>query len=371
MLRPCRRGKKEFETVTEIPETAPSPTTLTAPLHSLFLEHNCWANPRTILDDGKLKELAESIKEHGILAPIHVARVLANGEPIYLVLDGQRRVIAGSSVLKKTHEVPIVLAWPDTIEDLTWEISDQLLTLALNIGNRREALSSYELVETSERLKGRGKSNADIARRVGRSETWVSRMLKARLNATPKVLASWKRGDMSDEQFKALASEGDATKQEAAADQVVAARTSGDKSEARMKAREVQAANKPAKPAKAPKPGTSNGVKPAPAVGGPQAELPNVPPPAPPKRKAVAPFVLEEMLGLAAKRAPVHEYVCGVFDALRYVLGEKDLADFGRPWHQYIARLEGAPKPGKGSKPARAKRIAKAAKKRAAKATKK
>lgn len=340
-----------------------TPTTLTAPLSSLVLEHKFWANPRTILDDAKLAELAVSIKEYGVLAPLHVARVMDNGSIIHLVLDGQRRVIAGSRVLAEAQKIPIVYAWPDVIEELTWEVSDQLLTIALNIGNRREALTSFELVETAERLKNRGKNHADIARAVGRSETWVSRMLKARLSATPKLLAAWRRGDMSDEQFKAVASEKDETKQEDAAKEVVAARKSGDKGEARMKAREIQAANKPVKPSKADKPKSTNGVRPV--VSGEQPDLPLSPPPAPPKRKTVQPFVLEEMLALAQKRAPVHEYVLGVFDALRYVLGERDLADFSKPWHHYIARLEGAP--AKVSKPARAKKIARAAKKRAAK----
>lgn len=354
--------------------TESSTAPLTAPLSSLVLEHKCWANPRTILDDAKLAELGESIEELGILVPINVARVMDNGGLIHLVMDGQRRVIAGSRVLKKNQEVPIVLAWPEVIEDLTWEISDQLLTIALNIGNRREALSSYELVETAERLKGRGKNNSDIARALNRSDSWVSRMLKARLNATPKVLALWRRGEMSDEQFKALAAEKDEARQDEAAVEVVAARQSGDKSEARMKAREVQAANKPTKPAKPakeePTKPATNGVRPA--VTGPQAELP-IAQPAPPKRKALPVFVLEEMLDLAAKRVPVHDYVLGVFDGLRYVLGDKDLAKFAKPWHQYVARLEGAPKPAKTakvSKPARAKKIAKAAKKRAAKAKK-
>jgi ParB/RepB/Spo0J family partition protein len=367
------RSRKSFENVTES-STIAAPT-LTAPLSSLALEHKCWANPRTILDDAKLGELGESIKEYGILAPVHVARVMENGSIIHLVLDGQRRVLASSRVLKKTHEVPIVYAWPDVIEELTWEISDQLLTIALNIGNRREALSSYELVETAERLKGRGKNNADIARALNRSDTWVSRMLKARLSATPKLLATWRRGEVSDEQFKALATEKDEAKQEGATAEVAAARQSGDKGGARMTAREVQAASKPVKepkaekstPAKPVAPSTTNGVKVPPAVTGPQESLPGV---APVKKKLLPVFVVEEMLDLRSKRPPVHDYVRGVFDALEYVLGDKQLAQFAKPWHQYIARHNGETKPAKVSKPARAKKIAKAAKKRAAKAKK-
>lgn len=345
---------------------------LTAPLSSLVLEHQCWANPRTILDDEKLAELGESIKDNGILVPLHVARVMANGSMIHLVLDGQRRVLAGSRVLAKNYEVPIVHAWPEVIDVLTWETSDKLLKIALDIGNRREALSSYELVETAERLKNRDKSNVEIARALNRSTTWVSRMLSARLAATPKLLSMWKRGEMSDEQFKALASEKDADKQGAAAEEVVAARAGGDKAEARMKAREVGAANKPSKPAKQDKakPAAATATqKPAKAatVSGAQPPLP-IDPPVPVKKKPLQAFVLEQMLELATKAPPVHDYVRGVFDALEYALGVKALAEFPKPWHQYIARLEGRPRPAKASaakKAAREQKIAKAAKKRA------
>lgn len=348
-------------------------TPLTAPLGTLHLEHACWANPRTIIDDDKLAELGVSIKENGILTPLHVARVMVNGDLIHLVLDGQRRVLAGSRVLAKNHPVPIIYAWPTVIEQLTWEVSDQLLALALDIGNRREGLSSYELVETAERLKGRGKTGAQIARSLNRSESWVSKMLKARLSATPKLLASWRRGDVSDEQFKDLAVEKRPEVQEEATKAVAAARKSGDKGEARMKAKETGATAKqrtagpkeapePAKPAPTTK-ATTNGVRVVtPAVSGPQAELPVVVPPK--KPQMVSRVVLEDMVGLTAKVPPVHDYVRGIFDAVQYVLGEMDPAKFGKPWHQYIARLEGKPRPEKAkAKALRSARAARAAKK--------
>ena len=178
---------------------------------------------------------------------------------------------------------------------------------------------------------------------------------------------------MTDEQFKGLASETDETKQDTAATEVLEARKSGDKAEARMKAREIQAAAKPVKETKAAKAtketkddkGAASKPVVKPAVAGPQAELPAVAAPA--KKKLLQAFVVEEMAALAKKRAPVHDYVRGVFDALEYVLGDKELASFAKPWHQYIDRLNGK---AKAAKPERAKKIAKVAKKRAAKAKK-
>lgn len=46
-------------------------------------------NPRTLFDPGPLKELKESIREHGVLVPLTVYKL--SGQDKYAILDGERR----------------------------------------------------------------------------------------------------------------------------------------------------------------------------------------------------------------------------------------------------------------------------------------
>jgi ParB/RepB/Spo0J family partition protein len=317
------------------------------PLASLWLDHPKWTNPRTLIDDDKLTELGESIKKDGILDPPHVAQVKVNGDIINLVIDGQRRGLAAKRVLPKTAMISVIDIVPEVIEDLTWEVSDQLMLKALTIGSKRESLTSYELTEVADRLRHRNRTGADIARALNKSESWVSRMLKARSTATAKLMASWKRNEITDEQFKELAAEKDQAKQADATKEVAEARKTGDKTEARTRAKEVSESAKRTAPAKPPKVAKANGK---PAAEGPQVDLWKEPPPVKPKSTAPSKVVLEEMIGLADKRPPTHDYVKGLMDGVAYALGHKDPGDFGKAWHQYLARLGGTKAPRKARK---------------------
>ena len=339
------------------------------PLSSLWLEHPFWVNPRTIIIEDEIASLATSIKEHGILVPPSVAQVMIDtGEVINLVIDGQQRVLASRRVLEADAQVPVsdvvgaipasadIDAGSGVITKLTWETSDQLLAIALDIGIRRTSLSSFELVETAERLRNHGRSGAEISRMIRRSESWVSRFLKARLNATAKVLQQWRRGDLSDEAFKDLAAEKDPEKQVEAAKDVIAARKSGDLTEARTRAKEVAASakqreTKPAKEDKAKEKDGQTSGKPKPAVSGPQAELPVE---AKPKLVAPSRAVLDDLLTMADKRPPTHDYVRGIMDMAAYAAGVKSPADFSKPWGQYLSRVAGTQ--GKPDRPAKRKK---------------
>jgi len=342
------------ETSDQTIDQADSPAAY-VPLASLWLEHDKWVNPRTIINENEVAALAMSVKEHGVLVPLVVVRVrIPNGEAINLVLDGQQRVLASRQVLSQDDPLPVRYAREGVIEDLTWDVSDQLLAIALDVGIRRTALSSYELCETAERLRNRGRTGTEIARMINRSETWVSRMCKARLNATAMVLARWRRGDLTDEQFKDLAQEKDPAEQAAKAKAVVDARKSGDKGEARMLAREGAASAKAKaerEPKHAPKSAKDRAAdKPATATKGKTADkreleqlpMPEVPPPAPPpKALPMAKVMLEEIVAMGVQRAPVHDYVRGVIDMAAAALGQKDMATLAKPWAQYLSRLGG------------------------------
>lgn len=359
--------------------------TRTVPLSSLALEHANWANPRlmTGLEDSDIKDLADDIKaKHkaghpsGIEVPLHVVMVkTVNDEYINLTIDGQRRFLAASLVLPKNHMIEVIDLVPEAIE-LTPDRADDLMLRALSIGSKREGLSAFELSEVAERLRNRGKTLLEIGQAIKKSESWVSKILKARMLASQKLLFAWRKKEITEEQFRELANQKDSEKQAAATDDVVKTRKSGDKSEARAKSKEIKERERVAKRREkdsevelerraepkdkngAPRPTQADMWSPPPPVAESKT---NPKPPAKPTIKKPSSAELEQMLDLATNRPPTHDYVKGMMDGVRHALGLLLLNDAAKPWHQYILRLGGTTKP-KKSKPARKARAAKARK---------
>jgi len=346
---------------------------------TLLLETKWWANPRsqTGLDDASIEELTQSIlsdttssevEEHvqtvaGVRVPLEVVQIFINGAVVNLVIDGQRRYRAVEKA-----DLP-----PDTLipvfdlesEPVTWtrELADKYLLRALDAVGTRAGLSSFELSEAAQRLRGSrdpdtGKDFilAKIAQAIRRSESWVSKILAAREHASPKLLLSWKTGEITDEQFKDLAAERDPGKQRDAASRVVEARKEGDKTGARVHAKEqriaAQAEPKPAKPPKASATKAPSSKAKAPRA---QAPLPLPPPPARPVQP-VKPLtkpsyaVVDDFLAMATKKPPTHDYVRGLMDGARWVVGLKDAATFAKPWQAYMRHVQGI-KPTKNVQP--------------------
>ncbi len=340
------------------------------PLSKLWLEVKGWINPRefTGLDSEDIEVMGTSIKTKGIVEPLKVARVkVTNGEVADLVVDGQRRVLGAREVLAKDAPIPVVDLVDEPIE-LTEDNIDMLLEKAFTT-LEREGLSSFELTSAALRWKARSKTGEWIAKRINRSPSWVSKFLKARESASPKLLHRWRKGEITDEQFKDLAEVKDQAKQDEKAKEVVEARKSGDLTEARIRAKEVKETervqnghNKTREPVV--KPVVTGGQM---TIDGAEektvrADKPDRP--APPKKTAPNRVVLEELVDVAAKRPPTSDYVKGLVDGVKYAIGAIEPGDFGKAWRQYIARIDGSgkPKPKKSKpakKPARARKPAK------------
>lgn len=363
------------------------------PLGELRLEHRYWQNPRRFsgLDKAGLEGLANSIKSRstsepvgddtdpesdlvyaGIDDPLKVVQVLENGAVINLVIDGQRRICAIQThgVLQPDALVPVIDLEPAPVV-LTAELAAQYLLIALRTVGTRAGLSSFELAESAQRLRGCKNTDTgneytllEIATEIGKSESWVSRMLKAMSQATPKVLLSWQEGSLTDEQFKDLSAQRDTAKQVEAAGKVLEAKKGGARGESRTIAkeqRELAKAAQPPRPAKHAKAAPSSPVKgaataPKPAKGE-QISMPATPPRKPP------PFaVVEDLLQTAEKTPPTHDYVKGLLDGVRWDRGLLDAAMFAKPFHAYTGRVAGSsgssaspakPKASKPPKPAK------------------
>jgi len=132
-------------------------------------------NPRTLFDlDGEagIRELAASIKAHGLVQPITVRANLDAGEgaPPYLLVAGERRLRAIRDVLKRRTIAAILRH--DLTEDTALEA-----TVLENL-QRRDLHPMEEARGLTQLRAGRGYTVEQIAKKLGRGKEWVKDRLK-------------------------------------------------------------------------------------------------------------------------------------------------------------------------------------------------
>ena len=131
------------------------------PLGELYPNH---AQPRKSFNEDKLKELAESIKEKGVLQPI-IAKRTPKG---YVIIAGERRWRASQLAGKK--EIPVIL------RDLS---DNEILETALIENIQREDLTPIEEAESYQKLiLDLGLTQDEISRRVGKDRTTIANALR-------------------------------------------------------------------------------------------------------------------------------------------------------------------------------------------------
>ena len=127
--------------------------------------------PRKHFDDEALHDLADSIREHGIIQPLTVRR-LASG--YYQIIAGERRWRAAK--LAGLAEVPVVIIEAD---------DRKVMELGLIENLQREDLNPMEEAEGYEVLmKEYGMTQEEVAQRMGKSRPAVANAL--RLLALPQ-----------------------------------------------------------------------------------------------------------------------------------------------------------------------------------------
>ena len=120
--------------------------------------------PRGLIAPEGLAELVSSIKEHGIIEPLVVAKTPAG----YQIIAGERRWRAAR--LAGLSTVPIVL------KETT---AKGMLELALVENVQREDLNPIERAQAFQRLiEEFGLTVTEIAKRVGKSESYVSNTMR-------------------------------------------------------------------------------------------------------------------------------------------------------------------------------------------------
>jgi ParB family chromosome partitioning protein len=149
-------------------------------------------NPRRTFADAELGELAESIKQRGVIQPI-VVRQVKGAQDRFEIIAGERRWRA--SQIAGLHEVPIV---PVEVND-----SDALEIMIIE-NVQREDLNAMEEAQGYHALADEFKRSQDeIAKIVGKSRSHVANMM--RLTRLPgEVQALIAKGDISAGHARAL-----------------------------------------------------------------------------------------------------------------------------------------------------------------------
>lgn len=146
--------------------------------------------PRTHFEPEKLRELADSIRQHGIIQPLVVTR-----DP-----DGNYRLIAGERRLQAAR-----LAELDAVPVITREAADdELLELALIENIQRADLNAIEEAHAYRRLiDEHGLTQEVAAGRVGKSRAAVANALRL-LQLDTEIRRSLVAGEISEGHARAL-----------------------------------------------------------------------------------------------------------------------------------------------------------------------
>jgi ParB family chromosome partitioning protein len=161
--------------------------------------------PRTVFDPEALSELADSIREHGVIQPLIVSRAQARGGAPYQLIAGERRLLAARQA--GLQKVPVIVK----------EASSQaLLELALVENLQRQDLGPLEEASAFRRLADEFKLTQEaIAGRVGRSRSGVANSLRL-LTLPEEMQASLARGEITAGHARALLAIDDAEERHAA-----------------------------------------------------------------------------------------------------------------------------------------------------------
>ncbi|NWG72940.1 MAG: ParB/RepB/Spo0J family partition protein, partial [Parvularculaceae bacterium] len=123
--------------------------------------------PRQHMDPEALQELAQSLREKGMLQPILVRRA-ADDPQGYEIVAGERRWRAAQ--LAALHEVPVI------VRDFN---DEEALEIALVENLQRQDLNPIEEAEGYRRLlDDYGHSQEDLARVLGKSRSNVANMVR-------------------------------------------------------------------------------------------------------------------------------------------------------------------------------------------------
>ena len=163
--------------------------------------------PRRHFDEHALRELAESIRQYGILQPLTVRRTLTG----YELIAGERRLRAAK--LAGLSAVPCLLT-------AAGEESSSVLALIENI-QRRDLHYFEEAAAIARLIKTYGFSQEKAADKLGKSQSAIANKLRL-LRLSPECVALLREHDLSERHARALLRLADETERLTALKTVIA-----------------------------------------------------------------------------------------------------------------------------------------------------
>jgi ParB family transcriptional regulator, chromosome partitioning protein len=184
--------------------------------------------PRRQFEEAALRELADSIQEHGILQPLLVR---STGLDRYALITGERRLRAAKLLGLET--VPVIVR----------EMTDrEQAEVALIENLQREDLSPVETARAFRTLmKEFGLSQKELSERVGKSPATISLALRL-LNLPNDILDSLERGELHEGHARLLLRIDDIAFQKDIWQQVVAQHLSVRETEKRIRNEQIEKA---------------------------------------------------------------------------------------------------------------------------------
>ena len=184
-------------------ETSPQQKIVMLPIGKLQADPD---QPRQIFDEDKLSELAESIRQFGVMQPLLVTSL---GDGSYRIIVGERRFRAAQ--MEALAELPCIIS--------TYNESEQAeVSLIENI--QRENLTAMEEAAAYRRLIDNfGYTQEQLAERLGKSRPYVANTLRL-LQLAPQYQKMVEDGRLSAGHARALLSLSDSRLQARLAEEI-------------------------------------------------------------------------------------------------------------------------------------------------------
>ncbi|KPJ89587.1 MAG: hypothetical protein AMS17_01370 [Spirochaetes bacterium DG_61] len=162
--------------------------------------------PRKQFDRDKIEELAQSIRENGIIQPIVVR---SEGDK-YEIIVGERRLLAAKRA--KLDEIPAI------VKDYS---EQKLLELTLIENLQREDLNPIEEALAFQTILEKEKiTQEELSKRIGKSRSYIANMMRI-LDLPEEIRENVSRGTISVGQAKVLLSVSDRDEMEALAKRIL------------------------------------------------------------------------------------------------------------------------------------------------------
>jgi ParB family chromosome partitioning protein len=147
------------------------------------------SQPRKKIEDDRIQELADSIKQHGLLQPVIVTRK-----------DGLFHLVVGERRLRAVKELGMP-SIPAIIKEYTW---DDMLKVALVENLQREDLNPVEEARAYRMLiNEHNQTQEQVAEAIGKSRPYVANIVRL-LNLPQEILEDLETGDLSIGHARAL-----------------------------------------------------------------------------------------------------------------------------------------------------------------------